>query len=259
MRWSKALRRRFGIAAPRVAVHSTLPWYWRWLGIAVLLGISAASAAWIYDAGRRFAGFDQSEVQEELNRVSRELESARAELEHLRAVANASDSRLSIERTAQQKLAQQIRSLEQDNARVREELATFESMLTSEARTGHAPAIYRFKVEPDVLPGEYRYRLLLVTPSSRRERDFNGRLELVVSLQEGGQNAMMSFPEQADANAAAFRLAFKYFRRVEGTFRVNPKAKVESVQVRVYETGSSQPRATHTVALQGRKGAQDVQ
>jgi uncharacterized protein DUF6776 len=249
MRWSKLLRRRFGIAAPRVEIHSTLPWYWRWVGIAVLLGVSAASAAWIYDAGRRFAGFDHSEVQEELNRVRRELESAQAELERLGAIANAADSRLSIERSAQQKLAQQIRALEQDNARVREELATFESMLSSEARTGNAPSIYRFKVEPDVLPGEYRYRLLLVTPSSRRERDFNGRLELVVSLQEGGQNVMMSFPEQADAGAAAFRLAFKYFRRLEGTFRVNPKAKVESVQVRVYETGSSQPRATHTVAL----------
>jgi hypothetical protein len=257
--WTKALRRRFGIARSRVEIHSTLPWYWRWLGIAALLGISAVSAGWIYDAGRRFAGFDRSEVQEELTRVSRELDTARSELERLRAVANAADSRLSIERTAQQKLAQQIRALEQDNARVREELATFESMLTSEARSGHAPAIYRFKVEPDVLPGEYRYRLLLVTPSARRERDFSGRLELVVSLQEGGQNVMMSFPEQADANAAAFKLAFKYFRRVEGTFRVNPKAKVESVQVRVYETGSSQPRATHTVALQGRKGAQDVQ
>jgi hypothetical protein len=259
MRWRKALRRRFGIAAPRVAVHSTLPWYWRWLGIAALLGISAVSAAWIYDAGRRFAGFDHGEVQEELSQVSRELETARDELERLRAGANAADSRLSIERTAQQKLAQQIRALEQDNARVREELATFESMLTSEARSGHALAIYRFKVEPDVLPGEYRYRLLLVTPSARRERDFNGRLELVVSLQDGGQNVMMGFPEQADANAAAFRLAFKYFRRVEGTFRVNPKAKVESVQVRVYETGSSQPRATHTVALLGPKGAQNVQ
>jgi hypothetical protein len=253
-RGSKALQRRFGIAAPRVAVHSALPWYWRWLGIAALLGICAASAAWIYDAGRRFAGFDRSEVQEELSRVSRELDTARTELERLRAVANAADSRLSIERTAQQKLAQQIRALEQDNARVREELATLESMLTSEARSGHAPAIYHFKVEPDVLPGEYRYRLLLVTPSTRRERDFNGRMELVVSLQECGRNVMMSFPEQQDAGAAAFKLAFKYFRRVEGTFRVNPKAKVESVQVRVYETGLAQPRATHTVAL-GQKGA----
>ena len=252
-RVSKALRRKldhsFGIAAHRVAVRSALPWYWRWLGLAVLLGISAASAAWIYDAGRRFAGFDRSEVVQELEAVRSDRDGARRELERLRAIANAADSRVSIERTAQQKLAQQVRTLEQENARVREELAMFEQMLASEERHTQTLAIYRFKVEPDVLPGEYRYRLLLLTPTDRRGRDFNGRLELVVSLQEGGQNAMMSFPEPGDAAAADFRLAFKYFRRVEGTFRVNPKAKVESVQVRVYETGSSQPRATHSVSL----------
>jgi len=44
-------------------------------------------------------------------------------------------------------------------------------------------------------------------------------------------------------------LTFKYFRRVEGTFRVGPKAKVESVQVRVYEGNSDQARATQTVNL----------
>jgi hypothetical protein len=171
------------------------------------------------------------------------------QLERLRAIADAGESRLSIERTAQQKLAQQIGALEQDNARVREELATFESMLSSDARNAATLSIYRFKVEPDVLPGEYRYHLLLVTPSARREREFNGRLELVVNLTEAGHSAMISFPEPADAGASAFRLAFKYFRRVEGSFRVNPKAKVENVQVRVYENGSNQPRATHTVSL----------
>ena len=245
------LRQRFGIAAPRVAIRSHIPWYWRWCGIAVLIAVSAAAAAWIYDAGRRFAGFDTNEVVEELTQLKRELGAAHAELDKLRAVANAADSRLSIERTAQQKLAQQIRTLEQDNATLREELATLESMLSSESRAVSALAVHRFKVEPDVLPGEYRYRLLLVTPSARRERDFTGRLELVVSLTEDGRSAMMSFPEPADAGAAAFRLSFKYFRRVEGTFRVSPKARVESVQVRVYETGSSQPRATHTTSLKG--------
>jgi len=247
-RFSK-LRQRFGIAAPRVAVYSHIPWYWRWIGVSVLIGVSAAAAAWIYDAGRRYAGFDRSEVQEELAIARRELDAARAELDDLRAISNAADSRVSIERTAQQKLAQQIRALEKENARVREELATLESMLSSDARNAAALSVYRFKVEPDVLPGEYRYRLLLVTPSTRRERDFNGRLELVVSLTEGGESAIMRFPEPADAGAAAFRLAFKYFRRVEGTFRVSPKARVESVQVRVYETGSTQPRATHSVSL----------
>ena len=247
-RW-KLIRQRFGIAAPRVEVQTQIPWYWRWAGIAILLGVAAAAASWIYDAGRRFAGFDRSEVVTELQRVRGELVTARAELDRLRAIANAADSRVSIERTAQQKLAQQVRTLEQDLARSREELALVEQMLVSEERHTQTLAIYRFKVEPDVLPGEYRYRLLLLTPTDRRGRDFNGRLELVVSLQEGGQNAMMSFPEPGDAAAASFRLTFKYFRRVEGTFRVNPKAKVESVQVRVYETGQAQPRATQSVSL----------
>ena len=245
--WVK-VRQRLGIAAPRVAVRSHVPWYWRWLGVALLLALSAAAATWIYDAGRRFAGFDQSEVADELATAKRDLAAAQEELEHLRAAANAAERRLSIERTAQQKLAQQIRTLEQDNARVKEELATFESMLSSES-SGSVLTVYRFKVEPDVLPGEYRYHLLLVTPRTRREREFHGRLELIVNLTGGGQNAMMVFPEPGDASASEFRLAFKYFRRVEGTFRVNPKARVESVQARVYETGSNQPRATHTVSL----------
>jgi hypothetical protein len=239
-------RQRFGIAAPRVAIHSHIPWYWRWVGVAALLGIAGAAAAWIYDAGRRFAGFDTSQVEQKLAVSQEELTAARSELERLRAIANAADNRLSIERTAQQKLAQQIRTLEQENARVREELATFEGMLSSDTA---GLTIYRFKVEPDVLPGEYRYHLLLLTPTTRRDREFHGRLELVVSLTEGGQSAMMSFPEPADAGASEFKLAFKYFRRVQGTFRVNPKAKVETVQVRVYENGQSQPRATQTAGL----------
>jgi uncharacterized protein DUF6776 len=247
-RW-KAVRQRFGIAAPRVEIQTQIPWYLRWAGIAILLAVAGVAASWIYDAGRRFAGFDRSEVVTELQRVQGELDDARRELGRLRAIANAADSRVSIERTAQQKLAQQVRSLEQELARVREELAMVEQMLTSEERHTQTLAIYRFKVEPDVLPGEYRYRLLLLTPTDRRGRDFTGRLELVVNLQEGGQSAMMSFPEPGDAAAASFKLAFKYFRRVEGTFRVNPKAKVESVQARVYETGSSQPKATHSVSL----------
>ncbi|HEY2338206.1 MAG TPA: DUF6776 family protein [Burkholderiales bacterium] len=248
-RIQKLMRQRFGIAAPRVEIQTRVPWYWRWVGIALLLGVAAAAAGWIYDAGRRYAGFDHNEVQEELRLTRGQLGTANSELEKLRGQAAAADNRLAIERTAQQKLAQQIRVLEQENMRVREELATFESMLTSEARNVNALSIYRFKVEPDVLPGEYRYRLLILTPSTRRDRDFNGRLELVVNLTEGGQSAMMSFPEQGEAGAAAFKLSFRYFRRVEGTFRVSPGAKVQSVQARIYESGSTEPRATNSVSL----------
>lgn len=243
------LRQRFGIAAPRVSVRSEVAWYLRWIGLILVLACSAALAAWMYDAGRRFAGFDRSEVEQALAEARRDLEATRTELERVRAVANAADSRLSIERTAQQKLVQQTRALEQETARLREELAIFESMLSAEQRAANPLSINRFKVVPDVLPGEYRYRLLLLlAPGSRRDRDFQGRLELVVSLTEGGRNAMMTFPESGDPSASAFRLAFRHFHRVEGIFRVDPKAKVESVQVRVYEGTSDQVRAAQSAA-----------
>ena len=246
------LRQRFGIAAPKVLVRTHVPWYLRWLGLALMLAFSAALAAWMYDAGRRFAGFDRSEVEQELSSVRAERDKLRAELERLRALANAADSKVAIERTAQQKLAQQIKGLEQDNARVREELALFESMLSSESTNVAPLSVLRFKVEPDLLPGEFRYRVLLLASGARRGRDFQGRLELVVGLTEDGRSAIITVPGPGESETPAespFRLSFKHFQRVDGIFRVNPKAKVGSVQLRVYETGSAEPKVTKSVTL----------
>ena len=247
------LRQRFGIAAPRVSVRTHVPWYLRWLGIAVMLAFSAALAVWMYDAGRRFAGFDRGEVEQELSAARSELAKLREELERLRAIANAADSKVSIERTAQQKLAQQARGLEQDNARLREELAIFESMLSSDSANAAPLSVLRFKVEPDVLPGEFRYRVLLLASGPRRGKDFQGRLELMVNLTEGGRSAMITLPGQGQGQGqsdnAAFRLGFKHFQRLDGVFRVDPKVKVVSVQLRVYETGSPEPKVTRSVTL----------
>ena len=243
------LRQRFGIAAPKVSVRTHVPWYLRWLGLAVALVFSVALAAWTWDAGRRFAGFDRSEVEQDLAAARAETAKLREELERLRALANAADSKVAIERTAQQKLAQQIRSLEQENGRVREELALFESMLSSETAVAAPLSILRFKVEPDLLPGEYRYRLLLLASGPRRGRDFQGRLELAVGLTEDGRSAIIMVPGQAEAEGPAFRLAFKHFQRIDGSFRISPKARVGSVQVRVYESGSAEPKVTQSVTL----------
>ena len=179
-----------------------------------------------------------------------ELVKLRDELEKLRALANAADSKVSIERTTQQRLAQQIKGMEQENARLREELAIFESMLASETASAAPLSILRFKVEPDLLPGEFRYRVLLLASGSRRGKEFQGRLELVVALTEEGRSAMITVPAAGDAEAGNFRLAFKHFQRIDGVFRVNPKARVANVQLRVYETGTAEPKVSQNVTLQ---------
>jgi hypothetical protein len=239
------VRQRFGITAPRVAVRAQVPWYARWMGIAVLAGFSAAIALWVFEAGLQFAGYDLRESSQERAGLKRELDTARVELDRLRVLANAADSKLSIERTAQQNLAQQVRSLEAENAKLREETAIFESMLSSDARGGNPVSIRRFKVEA-LQTGEHRYRLIVLASGLRRG-EFRGHYDLVVRLTRDGRSAMITLPEGAGPAAAGFGLEFRNFHRVEGTFRAPPGSRVDSVQVRIYDTGSTQARATETV------------
>lgn len=240
----KRIRLRFGISAPKMTVRTHVAWYWRWLGMIVVAAAALALAGWIYDAGSRFAGFDRGESEQELQRLRASAGQLQAESARLRAVADASESRLKIEQAAQAQLAAQVKALENENAHLKEDLAFFENLLPSQEKL----TINRFKVEPDALPGEYRYRLL-VLQGGRRNNAFHGSLQLVVNVQEQGRNAMMIIPNAAQADNPAYKLSFKHFLRVEGTFRVPAGAKVRNVQARVLEDGSSQARATQTYEL----------
>ena len=241
----KRIRQRFGIAAPRMTVQTHVAWYWRMLGLVAILACSIAMAAWIYDAGRRFAGFDRSEAELELSQLRESVEKLTREAKTLRASVNASDSKLQIERTAQTQLARQVKTLEDENARLKEDLAFFENLIPGEHRD-NTLLVNRFRVDPGALPGEFRYRLLLLQ-GGRRDKPFQGHLQLLVTLQEGGKDAIITLPKEGSAQA--YKISFKYFQRVEGTFRVAPEARVKSVRVRIFEAGSTQVRATQSFNL----------
>ena len=241
----KKLRQRFGISAPRMTVKTHVAWHWRMLGLVVVLSCSFALAAWIYDAGRRFAGFDSSEAEQQLSQLRESVTKMARETAELRASVNASESRLQIERSAQAQLGRQVKTLEDENARLKEDLAFFENLIPSENRD-NSLLINRFRAERGALPGDYRYRLLLLQ-GGRRDKAFQGNLQLLVTLQQEGKDAIITIPE--DGAAQAYKISFKYFQRVEGTFRVTPSARVKTVQVRVFENGSAQARATQSVNL----------
>ena len=124
MRWTYAdsrlaitlrrLRSRFGIAAPRVSVRTHIPWYWRALATISVLSISIALAGWIYDAGRKIAGFDVRETAQEMAILRDRVAELEQENIQIRALANAGESTAQIERTAQQQLAIQVKALEQE-------------------------------------------------------------------------------------------------------------------------------------------------
>jgi hypothetical protein len=59
----------------------------------------------------------------------------------------------------------------------------------------------------------------------------------------------MTLPADDDAEARNFKLNFRFYQRIEGTFRVTPGTVVKSMQVRVLEGEGKEPRLTQQVNL----------
>jgi hypothetical protein len=242
----RSIKRRFGIAAPRVAVHTHVPWYWRGFFSAVFVG-AVIGVGWLtYDIGRQYAGFDYSEAQREKRHLEDLISRLQEENAGIRREIATADRQLQIELATHANLSGQIRNLSEENALLKEDLAFFQTLMASGGEAGGVN-VNRFRVQPDALPGEYRYRLLIVQ-SRQRVKDFRGRLQLIVDFEEGGKPEVISLPN-GEEGSQAYNLAFKFYQRVEGTFLVPPGAIVKKVQVRVLETGNPAPVSTQTVTL----------
>jgi hypothetical protein len=237
---------RFGAAAPRLTVRPHVAWYWRALALVTVLSVSVAAGLWIYEEGRRFAGYDASRANVELAELRESAARQEEELTRLRGIASTSESSIKIERAALEKLSQQVKQLEAENSRLREDLALFEN-LSAKARSEERVSVYRFKVQHDIVPGEYRY-WLLVTQGGDRDREFQGRLQFVVSYRQDGRSGVLTLPDDR-GDGGTYKLAFKRFYRAEGSFRVDPKAEVLGVQVKIFEQGAAQPRAVQSVVF----------
>ena len=168
-----------------------------------------------------------------------------SELDSTRKVANSSESRLRIESTSQEQLSAQIKTLEEENTRLKSDLATFESL--AGGQTGDSGlAISRMQIL-SAGGGQYRYRLLLAQTGDRKDKEFNGTIQLIAMVQRGKETVMMQFPAAGDPAASQYQVNFRYFRRLEGMFKVAAEARVLRVEARLIQDGAV--KASQSVAL----------
>ncbi|HEU0306121.1 MAG TPA: hypothetical protein VFR30_04040, partial [Lysobacter sp.] len=112
----RALQRKFGISAPRVAVRTHIAWYWRWLGY-FALGTLVFGVGWTtYDYGMELAGFRQSEAARALARLNEEIGRREAQIAELRTQVATAERQMQIERATYGDLAKQVKTLSEENA-----------------------------------------------------------------------------------------------------------------------------------------------
>lgn len=245
-------------------MRAQLPWRMKVVLFLALISIFALVVA----AALVAISFNRAPVAENIAASSAETDQIRAdarqaisERDRQTALAVQLDNQLKVDRAAQEQMQSQLKALENENARLKEDLAFFESLLPTPANAkGVVIRSFRLQAlnESDRDPGResnrkpgrepmaLRYRLL-VQQSGRPERDFVGAVLLTVSLQQGGRPWVLQLPDSTLPEAGPPPLSFRHYQRVEGTFELPEGAVVRSVQVKIESNGEVRVQQTFTM------------
>jgi hypothetical protein len=240
-------KRKFSISTQRLAVRPHVPWYVRWALILPFVLVVGGLVWWAYDTGLEFAGFHRSQTASELESLHRQVAELKSGNAQLTSLAAANERQAQIDHAANLETARQLKNLNEENAQLKEDLAFFQNLTIPGKHEGEL-SIHRLKLEHDTMPGEFRYRFLLVRNGEPRAKDFQGNIQLLVKVLLDGKDAILLFPVNPAGDAES-QLDFKYYQHVERSFTLPPNAQLVSAQLRVFERGDNEPKVRMDVAL----------
>jgi hypothetical protein len=237
-------RRTGGISARRMAVRPDVPWYWRAVTVSAAIAVAGAAAWGLYAVFGR--DLRDRATSTELARLQEETQRHESELAELRPRVAQADRQTQIDRAATADLARQVKALAFENAALKEDLAFFQSLMSSETGREGTISVNRFRLQPEATAGEYRYQMLLVQAGQRRG-EFHGSLQFVLNVQQDGRKLVLILPPELERGARDYQLSFRFFQRIEGTFKLTPGSVLKGMQVRVFENGARTPKLTQSL------------
>jgi hypothetical protein len=246
--WRK-IRSKIGIRSERVAIRSHSPWYVKFGGYGLAMGVAAAIAWVIIDNSYRITGFNRSEAKAQIEALTTENAKLKQSYDATKSQLNEKEGKLKVEVASQAELTKNLTQLQDENASLKEDLGFLRNVMSS----GTVPdglAIQNFKVEPDALPNEFRYRLLL-TQGGQRKQDFKGKMQVIARVQEPGQAAqtVLSFPTDAQMRESAGTIEFRFYQKMDGRFKIPQGAVLKSVQVRILGLPALDVRVQRNISL----------
>jgi hypothetical protein len=242
----RRLRQTFGISAPRMAVRTHLSWRWRLPALLALVALIAGMWWWGFDFGQILGGFNRSRTAEKQVQLETEMAALRDENARLRAKSTELESDLNVARGAQATLSRQALELQAENTQIKEELAFLQKFFGDTGKQG-AISIQSLAAER---AGDDAYHFsLLVVRGGNPTDEFSGHLSLQASIVAGGRTSTLSLPDDQPDTAAALKLRFKYYQRIEGMFHVPAGAQLRHLQAKVMEPGQGNPKATRSLTI----------
>ena len=235
MRW-KTLRRRFAGRAPRMILRSRLAWPLRWVIAALALGLCAALAVWAFEFGKGVAGVD-GDSKAELAQLRSQMNELRAQRDRAQSLADVADSLIKAERAANERLAQDMRALEDRKQALDADLRFFERLLPTDGQ----PLQLRALLAETLAPGQVRYQMLVMQPG-KDAREFSGRYDITLVGTLASKSWTMTLPN------GPLPLKLRQYTRVEGVADYPREAVIKRVQAQLTDL-KGVVQATESVTL----------
>ncbi|RMX07647.1 hypothetical protein D8I35_00410 [Corticibacter populi] len=213
----------------------------------VILGTGAVFIIWTCERSH-WPSAEMAARQQEVQRLQETLAALQAQLaareeEAVATVkapdgAGSSDALAMVDHTTSELLAQQVRDLQAENQRLRDDLGFYENLLPA---NGNGTIAIRSLQAERRTPTELSWQLLVMQPR-RDAGTFKGRLEWEVRGQKDGE------PWSLPTGKAQQALEFSRYQRIEGQLSVPADVQISSVTARVFE--GRQERSSQTIELQ---------
>ncbi len=232
--------------ASRMAVRAQASRFWRGLAMVLIAAMTALVSWWALNASQRSIGPNREGADRQQTESTVSAQKLNADNEELKASMQAFERQAGIDRAAQAELTKNLNQLQEENAHLKEEVSFLRGIMSS----GKAPeglSVQNFRIEPDTLPNEYRFQVLLIQGGAR-EKDFVGKAQLMVSLLKDGVTTVLTLPDDQKM-ATGFDVNLKYYQRLQGIFKVEPGTVLKSAQLRVTDKTTGQVRLTRSLTL----------
>ena len=228
----RLLRRRLTISAPRMMVRSAFPWPIRWALVAVVIGFCSAIGLWAFEFGREIAGIEggtQAELvrlRERVTVLDAELAQTRTQRDEAQSVANTASTLITTEKVSSEKILAQLKSLQDDNRRLQDDLGFFEKLTPSLGAEGVTIRALQADAQPD---GKIRWQVLLIQ-ARKNPSEFSGHLEIVFV-------GVLNGKPWTGAGSGPDGLAVKLgqYGRIEGLYDVPAQVVVKGLTVKLFE------------------------
>jgi hypothetical protein len=240
---NKFFQKKPKILSPRVVVRPHTSWPYRLVAIVISCLLLLLLSWGMYEAGSQSANTQNNNmVQEKLEHLYDPGTCRQTKKQKLCAQIGDLIQQLQISNTANKNLAKQVKLLANENDHLKEKLVFFQHLMSG--NTKDSISIYQFSLKETQTPGKYRYTLTLIQ-GGERPSDFKGNLRFQVKLLQNDRSK--TIPLINKNSTQDFPINFKFFHRLEESFKAPTDIIVESLQVQLYESNNSKAILTQTV------------